>query len=121
MKRKLRLLSLCICVLIMGSVFVGCKKNEAKVVNFLNYGENIDDKTLSEFEKKYGIKVNMDTFDDMETMYQKVSSGSVKYDVILVSDALMPRMIKQDLLKKLDKKNIPNLSQMDDVYLNLQL
>ncbi|MDD6770891.1 MAG: spermidine/putrescine ABC transporter substrate-binding protein [Inconstantimicrobium porci] len=121
MKRKLRLLSLCICVLIMGSVFVGCKKNEAKVVNFLNYGENIDDKTLSEFEKKYGIKVNMDTFDDMETMYQKVSSGSVKYDVILVSDALMPRMIKQDLLKKLDKKNIPNLSQMDDVYLNLDI
>lgn len=121
MKRKLRLLSLCICVLIMGSVFVGCKKNEAKVVNFLNYGENIDDKTLSEFEKKYGIKVNMDTFDDMETMYQKVSSGSVKYDVILVSDALMPRMIKQDLLKKLDKKNIPNLSQMDEVYLNLDI
>lgn len=121
MKRKFKLLSLFICVLIMGSFLTGCKKSEAKVVNFLNYGENIDDKTLSEFEKKYGIKINMDTFDDMETMYQKVSSGSVKYDVILVSDALMPRMIKQDLLKKLDKKNIPNLSQMDDAYLDLDI
>ncbi|MEN2258761.1 spermidine/putrescine ABC transporter substrate-binding protein [Paraclostridium benzoelyticum] len=57
----------------------------------------------------------------METMYQKISKGGVKYDVILVSDALMPRMIKKGLIQELNKDNIPNISQMDKDYLNLQI
>ena len=57
----------------------------------------------------------------METMYQKVSNSGVKYDVILVSDALMPRMIKNNLVQELNKDNIPNISQMDEDYLNLDI
>ena len=49
----------------------------------------------------------------------KVSNSGVKYDVILVSDALMPRMIKNNLVQELNKDNIPNISQMDEDYLNL--
>ena len=60
-------------------------------------------------------------FDDMEAMYSKVKSGAGKYDVILVSDALMPRMIDQKLIQKLNKDNIPNISQMDNQYLNLDM
>ena len=44
-----------------------------------------------------------------------------KYDVILVSDALMPRMIKENLIQELNKNNIPNISQMDEEYLNLEI
>ena len=80
-----------------------------------------DEETIKEFEKQYGIKVNVETFDDMETMYQKVSNSGVKYDVILVSDALMPRMIKNNLVQELNKDNIPNISQMDEDYLNLDI
>lgn len=100
---------------------MGCSKDSSKQISFLNYGENIDKETVKEFEKKYGIKVNVETFDDMETMYQKISKGGVKYDVILVSDALMPRMIKKGLIQELNKDNIPNISQMDKDYLNLQI
>ena len=57
----------------------------------------------------------------MENMYLKVKSSGVKYDVILVSDALMPRMIKQNLVQELNKNNIPNISQMDEEYLNLEI
>ena len=57
----------------------------------------------------------------METMYHKISKGGVTYDVILVSDALMTRMIKEDLLKELNRENIPNISQMDEAYLNLDM
>ena len=103
--------------------FVGCTKDKevSKEINFFNYGENIDEKTLEEFEKEYGIKVNMDTFDDMEAMYQKVKSGGVKYDVVLVSDALMPRMINEGLIQELNKENIPNISQMDENYMDLDM
>lgn len=121
MKKTFKLLSLSICILLIGAFFVGCSKDSSEQISFLNYGENIDKETVKEFEKKYGIKVNVETFDDMETMYQKISKGGVKYDVILVSDALMPRMIKKGLIQELNKENIPNISQMDKDYLNLQI
>ncbi len=121
MKRLFKLLSLSMCIVIIGIFFTGCSKNYSEEINFFNYGENIDEETIKAFEKKYGIKVNIETFDDMEAMYQKVSSGGVKYDVILVSDALMPRMIKNNLVQELNKDNIPNISQMDEEYLNLEI
>ncbi|MEG2246201.1 MAG: spermidine/putrescine ABC transporter substrate-binding protein [Peptostreptococcaceae bacterium] len=121
MKKSIKLLSLSICILIMGIFFVGCSKNSSEEINFFNYGENIDEKTVKEFESQYGIKVNIETFDDMETMYQKVNSGGVKYDVILASDALMPRMIKKNLVQELNKDNLPNITQMDEDYLNLEI
>lgn len=121
MKKLIKLLSLSICIVIIGAFFVGCSKNNTQEINFYNYGENIDDETLKEFEEKFNIKVNMETFDDMEAMYSKVKSGAGKYDVILVSDALMPRMIDQNLIQEINKDNIPNISQMDEEYLNLEI
>ncbi|MEG2288400.1 MAG: spermidine/putrescine ABC transporter substrate-binding protein [Clostridium sp.] len=121
MKVLLKSLSLSICMIIMVAFFVGCGNNYSGEISFFNYGENIDKETIKEFEKEYGIKVNIETFDDMETMYQKVSSGGAKYDVILVSDALMPRMIEKNLVKELNKDSIPNISQMDEQYLNLEI
>ncbi len=99
---------------------IGCNKKESEIT-FFNYGANIDDETLKAFEEEYGIKVKMDTFDDMENMYLKISEGNLKYDVILVSDALMPVMIEEGLLQELNKEHIPNLSQMDEEYLNLSI
>ena len=121
MKKLFKLLNLSICIVIVAALFVGCSKKPKEEISFLNYGENIDQETVKEFEKQYGIKVNIETFDDMETMYQKISSGGVKYDVILVSDALMPRMIKNNLVQELNKENIPNIYQMDEEYLNLEI
>ncbi|WP_346866788.1 MULTISPECIES: spermidine/putrescine ABC transporter substrate-binding protein [unclassified Clostridium] len=121
MKKLFKLLSLSTCFLMMLVVFAGCSKDSSKKISFFNYGENIDEETVNEFEKKYGIKVNVETFDDMETMYQKISQGGVNYDVILVSDVLMPRMIKNKFVQELNKDNIPNISQMDEDYLNLEI
>ncbi|GAA3656685.1 ABC transporter substrate-binding protein [Asaccharospora irregularis] len=121
MKKLFKLLSISICIIIAGVLFVGCGKTYNEEISFFNYGENIDEETVKEFEKEYGIKVNIETFDDMEAMYQKVKSDAVRYDVILVSDAIMPKMIKNNLVKKLNKDNIPNISQMDKEYLDLAI
>lgn len=121
MKKLSRILAIFLCIMMIGALFTGCSKKEKQQINFYNYGENIDDETLKEFEEKYDMKVNMETFDDMEAMYQKVKSGAGKYDVILVSDALMPRMIDEGLIQELNKDNIPNISQMDEQYLDLDI
>ena len=109
------------CILGISMSLSGCAQKQSKSINFFNYGANIDAETLQAFEKQYGIKVKMDEFDDMESMYLKLANSDVKYDVVLVSDALMPRMIEEGLLQKLDLDKIPNISQMDEDYLDLAI
>ena len=121
MKKLSKILVISLCIMMMTTLLSGCSKKQQEQINFFNYGENIDDETIKEFEKKYNIKVNMETFDDMEAMYQKINSGAGQYDVVLVSDALMPRMIEKGLVQELNKENIPNISQMDEQYLNLDM
>ncbi len=121
MKKLKKLLSLAGSILVAGMLLTGCSGKSSDTINFFNYGANIDNETLKEFEREYGIKVKMDNFDDMETMYLKIAGSDVKYDVILVSDALMPRMIEEGLLQKLNKDNITNIAQMDEEYLNLSM
>lgn len=120
MRKFIKGISIAISAVIISAVFAGCNSSK-EVVNFLNYGENIDKETLKEFQEEYDVKVNVDTFDDMETMYNKIKSGAVNYDVILVSDNLMGRMINEDLLLELNKDNIPNINQMSEEYLNLSM
>lgn len=82
-----------------------------------NWGEYISDgadDTLDvnkAFEEKYGIKVVYDTFDNNESMYSKLKSGGVTYDVVIPSDYMVQRMIAEDMLEKLDYSNIPNFEK----------
>lgn len=121
MNKLMKLLSLAGSVLVAAILLVGCSSQSLESITFFNYGENIDKETLKQFEEEYGIKVKMSTFDDMDTMYLKIAESNAQYDVILVSDALMPKMIDGGLLQELNKENIPNIAQMDEEYLNLEI
>ena len=96
------------------SIFAGCSNGNATTINVLNYGENIAEGLIEEFEEKYDAKVNYKTFDEMEEMYIEVASGKAEYDVVLVADYMADRMIQEGLLKTLNKDNIENLSQMSE-------
>lgn len=74
---------------------------------------------LTDFEKEYGIKVNYDYFATNEEMYVKLKSGGTDYDVLFPSDYMIARLIKEDMLHKLDFNNIPNIEHIDDRFKNL--
>ncbi len=90
-----------------------------------NWGEYISDgedgamDVNKEFEKKYGIKVVYDTYDNNEVMYSKLKSGGVSYDVVIPSDYMIERMITEGMLEKLDYDNIPNFKYIPKKYRNL--
>ncbi len=114
-KNKVRLLTLIMSILFIINGLVGCSSSEKKEeINILNYGANAAEGVYEEFEKETGIKVNEKTFDDMHYMYQEVASGKVKYDVILVSDDMAEKMIKEDMLQNINKDNIPNIINMNE-------
>ena len=114
MKKALRITTLLGIIFLGTSLFVGCGKKYETTINILNYGENIADGVIEEFEKKYDVKVNEKKFDEMETMYIEATSGKVEYDAILVSDNMADRLIQEDKLQKLNKENIPNLQEMNE-------
>lgn len=94
-------------------------------INVYNWGEYISDGSEDaldvnkEFEKETGIKVNYTTFDSNENMYNKIKGGGANYDIVIPSDYMIERMIKEGLLEKLDFSNIPNYSNILDEYKNL--
>ena len=55
------------------------------------------------------VKVNYSTFSSNESLYAKISSGSVNYDVIVPSDYMVERLIDEGLLAKLDYSNISEI------------
>lgn len=118
MKKGIKILSLII-VLLMALATAGCSKEDQVVLNVYNWGDYIDESVIKEFEKEYNIKVNYEDYATNEEMYVKIKSGGTNYDVVFPSDYMIEKMIKEDLLLKLDMNNIPNFANIDDRFKNL--
>lgn len=84
---------------------------ENKVLNVYNWGEYIDKQVLTDFEKEYGVRVNYSLFSSNEEMYTKLLSGAA-YDILIPSDYMIERLIKENMLQPLDKSVVTNLDQM---------
>lgn len=97
--------------LLSASVFCGCSSADKGVngqVIVYNWGEYIDPETIRMFEEESGIKVIYDEFETNESMYPKVESGAVAYDIACPSDYMISRMIQNGMLSEIDYSKIPN-------------
>ncbi|AFS77971.1 spermidine/putrescine-binding periplasmic protein PotD [Gottschalkia acidurici 9a] len=117
MKRSFKSILAIILVILTGIATVGCGE-EKTTLNVYNWGDYIDPEVLKDFEKETGIKVIYDRFDTNEDMYIKVKKG-VNYDVLFPSDYMIDKMIKEDLLEKIDFNNVPNYKYIDERFKNL--
>ena len=95
------------------------KKDQAKEEIYVyNWGEYIDPSILKDFQKETGIKVNYDTYASNEDLYIKMTQSQDKYDVIVPSDYMIERLIKEDLIQEINFDNIPNFSGVEDILKN---
>ncbi|WP_442956741.1 ABC transporter substrate-binding protein [Peptostreptococcus sp. D1] len=120
MLKKSKIFVMISAVLSSSILFVGCgatSQNSSKVLNVYNVGDYIDEALINEFEEKTGIKVQYSTYDTNEMMYQKVKSGSTKYDLVFPSDYMVQKMSREGLLKKINYNNIPNYKYVDKEFL----
>ncbi len=118
MKRLLKRIIMFFIFILIFNMLTGCKNNE-KTINIYNWGDYIEPTVIKDFEKEYGIKVNYSTFATNEDMYVKLKSGGSNYDIVFPSDYMIERLIREDMLCKLDKSNIPNLKYIDERFINL--
>lgn len=102
-------------------------KDDNISINVYNWGEYIctgaDEGTLdvnAEFTKLTGIKVNYTNYATNEELYAKLKGGGASYDVIIPSDYMINKMIKEDMIQALDFDNIPNYKYIMDNFKNLE-
>lgn len=126
-KRKIILLIALVALICGACMLASCESESGQssesgvtTLYVYNWGEYISDgsegtlDTNEMFEEWYfetygeRVKVNYSTYSSNESMYAKISSGSVNYDVIVPSEYMIERMINEGLLAKLDYSNIPN-------------
>ena len=119
MKKRLLAFTLCL-LLLLPTLLCGCGSQTENVVNVYNWGEYIDESIFEDFEAETGIKVNYNTFASNEMLYSSIKSGSGTYDVIIPSDYMVARMKNEGLLLELDYSQIPNMSNLNGRYLNLE-
>ena len=99
------------------------KDTELKVYNWGSYISDGSEGTIdvnAEFEKLTGIKVIYDNFDSNESLYAKLSSGGADYDVIIPSDYMIGRLIKEGYIAELNFDNIPNYQYVSERYQNTE-
>ena len=110
-------------------VFSSCESDGGVTTLYVyNWGEYISDGSDDSLDsneafeewyyEEYGerVKVNYSTYSSNEDLYAKISSGTVNYDVIVPSDYMIERMIKEDILSPLNYENIPNIENLSEEF-----
>ena len=98
----------------------GCSNNE-EVVNILNWSSYIPNEVIKDFEESTGIKVNYNTYSSNEECLAKLQAAkSGTYDLIFPSDYLVELLIEKEMIQKLDKTKLNNISNLNTNYLDLE-
>lgn len=93
-------------------------KYGSDTLKLYNWGEYMGENLINDFQKEFGVKVITEYFDSNEMMYTKLQAGD-SYDVLVPSDYMIQRMMKDGMLQKLDHSLLPNLSELAEGVQNL--
>ncbi len=83
--------------------------HEPGPLQFYNWIQYINLDVVHAFEKKYGVKVQISTFNTIDEAVAKLSSGEVQYDVFVPEPTFIERLVVGKILQPLNLSYIPNL------------
>jgi spermidine/putrescine transport system substrate-binding protein len=80
------------------------------------WSEYVPQAVLDGFTKETGIQVDYESYGSNEEMLAKLMSGASSYDLIQPSEYVVEALVKENLLRPLDKSKIPNLKNVGPEY-----
>ena len=83
-----------------------------------NWADYIYKKVVGEFEDKFGVDVQIATFNNLEEGIQKVVNGQIEPDVFVPTPGYLRRLVAKDLLQPLQHDLIPNMANVWPSYSN---
>lgn len=84
-----------------------------KILSIYNWSDYISLGVLEDFARETGIVVQYDVMDSNELLEIKLVAGRTGYDVVFPSASFLDRQIKEGIYRKLDKRRLPNLRNLD--------
>lgn len=127
MKRKVTVVAILLVLamaLVLPVVFAGCQ-NRSEILKVYHWSEYIGEDVIKEFEAYYkevtgkNITVKIDYFDENEMMYTQIKTAKADYDVLCPSDYMIEKMIKEDLLLKLEDISSYGYETLEDYRDNM--
>ena len=97
---------------------LGAKAPVGGEIRIYNWKDYFAPNTLDDFASETGIRVSLDEFDDEQAMLSVIESDPSRYDVIFASDLMIADMVDLRLLAELDRKDLPNLANIDPAFLD---
>lgn len=89
--------------------FAPASKNS---INVFTWGGILDEAVVQSFEKKTGIKVNINNYSSNEELIMKLKATEAEgYDLVIPSDYAVSILVKNQLIKELDQKQLPFFNQ----------
>lgn len=95
------------------------KNKTPNELNLAVWGNYLAPEIQSQFEKEFGIKINVSHYSANEELLAKIQSGASRWDVAVPSDYMVEIMAKMGLLESLDPSLIPNKSLISEHLLHL--
>ncbi|MEK6707293.1 MAG: spermidine/putrescine ABC transporter substrate-binding protein [Pseudomonadota bacterium] len=106
-------------------LLAGCASEEdhattsgKNVLHLFNWNNYIAPATVRCFEQSCNCKLSQDYYADNEEMLAKLAAGASGYDLIVPTGNAMDTLIRQGVLKPLDKSLLPNLKNINPAYLD---
>ena len=95
---------------------VGASSQPA-VLRVYNAGEYLEPGLLEQFQEEYDCTVIYETFESNEMMYTKLQAGD-EYDVLVPSDYMIERLIREEYLQPIDWSLIENKDKINPDIMN---
>jgi len=113
---------LCLMVVIMTSPLWWQKLDAAQQarqnLNLFIWSGYLAPDTLKVFEQRYNARVQCDLYDSNEALLAKLQSGSAGYDIVVPGDYTVQILRKRNLLRRIEKTQLPNFANLDPQFLN---
>jgi spermidine/putrescine transport system substrate-binding protein len=110
-----KLLSLAVAVAALASFSALAAKDQLHLYNWNNY---IAPETIKRFEEQCKCEVVQTYYSDNEELLAKLAAGAKGYDILVPTANAVEALIKGGQLKPLDKSLLPNIKNVDPVYMN---
>ena len=102
----------------LAAVMIALPATAADQFHLYNWNNYIAPETIKRFEDSCKCEVVQTYYSDNEELLAKLAAGAKGYDMLVPTSNAVQALIKGGQLKPLDKSQLPNLKNINPVYMN---
>jgi spermidine/putrescine transport system substrate-binding protein len=91
---------------------------EQGTLQLYSYADYVSPDAVNSFQEKYGVQVQISTFNDTDEAITKIRGGNVEYDIYYPSYDQMSRLVGGGLIRPLNHSYIGNISNVWPSFTN---